>query len=274
MPALHKHVLGIVRNMTIHHGPELMNSNDQYPRLVVLDWAGTIIDSGSKAPLETFIRLFANEGIDVPENVASEPMGLGKREHIERILANKDVGNAWTKQFGRPHTSTDIDRLYHAYEPIQLEAVRRHGTLVNGACETVAWLRTNGIKVAGTTGYPKVIAQVIWDLAREQGFQLDANICNNEVASGRPTPFMLFRAMELTNVYPATKVLKVGDTVPDIMEGTGGGARAISVLKTGSGWLGESSRASLTAKFMAAGSSAVIESIADLPKWISSHWRT
>ncbi len=251
-----------------------MNSSNPFPRLVVLDWAGTIIDSGSKAPLETFIRLFSNEGIEVPENVAREPMGLGKREHIEQILANTNVGNAWTKRFGSKHTSSDVDRLYHAYEPIQLEAVKRHGTLVPGACETVKWLRDNGIKVAGTTGYPKIIAQVIWDMAREQGLQLDANVSNNEVAHGRPTPFMLFRAMELANVYPATNVLKVGDTVPDIMEGLGAGAQAISVLTTGSGWQGEISRASLTAKFLAAGSSAVIESIADLPQWISSQRST
>ena len=34
-------------------------------RAVVFDWAGTIVDFGSLAPMGAFVRLFANHGIQI-----------------------------------------------------------------------------------------------------------------------------------------------------------------------------------------------------------------
>ena len=34
-------------------------------RAVIVDWAGTIVDFGSIAPLETFVRVFARHGVEI-----------------------------------------------------------------------------------------------------------------------------------------------------------------------------------------------------------------
>lgn len=234
--------------------------------LVVFDWAGTLIDLGSKAPLQTFIDIFADEGIAVPEAVAKGPMGLGKRDHINQILQDPSIQLGWEKQFGKPSTSQDVDRLYKAYEPKQIQAIKQFSQLISGAQETVSWLRAKGIKVAGTTGYPRSVASVVWKEAKNQGLELDANACNCDVLHGRPGPFMLFKVMELTNSYPSSAVIKVGDTVPDVLEGRNAGVRTVSVVSTGAGWEGEASRERLEFNFKQARTNYLIDSVSDLPK--------
>ncbi len=99
--------------------------------------------------------------------------------------------------------------------------------------------------------------------------------------AGRPAPWMIFRLMELTGVFPAAAVVKVGDTVPDIEEGRNAGAWAVGVTETGSEvgltleeWKAiprfEQSRRADAAgeKLRRAGAHAVIGSVAELPTLI------
>src|SRR5580700_1298363 len=50
----------------------------------------------------------------------------------------------------------------------------------------------------------------------------------------RPAPWMIFRLMEETGIYPPAAVVKIGDTIPDIEEGRNAGAWAVGVTHTGS----------------------------------------
>ena len=45
-------------------------------RAVLLDWAGTAIDHGSRAPARVFVEVFAAVGIELTESEARGPMGL------------------------------------------------------------------------------------------------------------------------------------------------------------------------------------------------------
>lgn len=236
-------------------------------RLIVFDWAGTLIDHGSRAPVETFVELFRIRGIQIGEAVAKGPMGLGKRDHIKTILSNLSVSEAWKNTFGEDPTDKDVDAIYGEYESIQIETIKKHSKVIHGAVDVVSFFRHQGIKVFGTTGYPRKVAEKVWQLAADQGLELDGNVCNCDVRVGRPSPFMLFRAMELANVYPSDNVLKVGDTVPDVLEAKHAGALAVSVLTTGTDWTGEVCRNRLKEQFISAGALDAIDSIADLPNW-------
>ena len=39
-------------------------------------------------------------------------------------------------------------------------------------------------------------------LAKQQGYEPDANVCGDDVPAGRPAPWMIFRVMEQLDVYP------------------------------------------------------------------------
>jgi phosphoglycolate phosphatase-like HAD superfamily hydrolase len=54
-----------------------------------------------------------------------------------------------------------------------------------------------------------------------------ATVCSDDVAQGRPSPFMLFHAMETARVNSVTEVVAVGDTPLDLQAGTNAGLRGV-----------------------------------------------
>lgn len=73
--------------------------------------------------------------------------------------------------------------------------------------------------------------------AAEMGYQADCVVTPDVTGIGRPTPFMLFECMRRLEVYPPRAVVKVGDTVVDMLEGKNAGAWSVGIL-TGSNLLG------------------------------------
>jgi phosphonoacetaldehyde hydrolase len=58
---------------------------------VVFDFAGTIVDYGSCAPLAAFLDVFAAFGCPVSPSVARAPMGSNKRDHIVYLIIEPSV---------------------------------------------------------------------------------------------------------------------------------------------------------------------------------------
>ena len=54
---------------------------------VIMDWAGTAVDFGCFAPLNAFLRVFGEQGVEITYRQAREPMGLLKIEHIKGALS-------------------------------------------------------------------------------------------------------------------------------------------------------------------------------------------
>ena len=86
---------------------------------------------------------------------------------------------------------------------------------VVGAAESFAWLRGRGIKLALNTGFDRDITTLLIDALGWRDMA-EAVICNDDVSQGRPAPYMIFRAMELTGTMDVRHVLNVGDTVSDL----------------------------------------------------------
>ena len=49
------------------------------------------LHQGVFSPTGTFTKIFANEGVEISEAEARGPMGIHKRQHIEKILDLPDV---------------------------------------------------------------------------------------------------------------------------------------------------------------------------------------
>ena len=85
---------------------------------------------------------------------------------------------------------------------------------------------------------------------------VDVIVCNDEVARGRPAPYLIFHAMEKTDVYAVSAVATVGDTVSDLEAGHNAGV----------GWnIGVLSGAHSRKKLESEPHTAIIDSVADLP---------
>lgn len=252
-------------------------------KAVVFDWAGTMIDFGSFAPMGAFVETFAKFGVQVTIADARKPMGLPKRAHIAAMLAEPHIAERWLKAQGEMPGEAAIDKVYALFVPLNEEVVTDYCTLIPGALEAVAYLRAKGIKIGSTTGYTRSIMERVLPLAAEQGYVADNLICADDLLLGRPTPIGMYKCFVDLMVYPASAVIKVDDTEPGIAEGVAAGCITVGLTLSGNeagltveqlAELSSSERqalhARIGAKLKAAGATHVIETVADLPKLIDT----
>ena len=79
-------------------------------KAVVFDWAGTMVDFGSFAPMGAFVRTFGQFKVEVTIDEARAPMGLPKLENIRAMLAQPRIAAAWAKARSPKATPKRRDR--------------------------------------------------------------------------------------------------------------------------------------------------------------------
>ena len=79
-------------------------------KAVVFDWAGTMVDFGSFAPMESFVAAFEAFWVEVTLEEARGPMGLPKRDHIDIMINQPRIAALWQQQHGKAPTDADIER--------------------------------------------------------------------------------------------------------------------------------------------------------------------
>lgn len=246
---------------------------------VVFDWAGTIIDFGSHAPMHAFVRLFAQYEIELSIEDARGPMGLPKWKHINTLGRLPHINRQWQQKFNRPFSDADTDALYAIFTPMNAASVEHHSTLIPGFLQTLTTLRDQGIKVGTTTGYNREIMNVVLPLAKKQGFTPDNLVCADDLHSSRPSPLGMYKCFLDLNVWPATSVVKVDDTVPGLLEGYHSGCWTVGVIASGNEagmthaeWISldkdqkERVRAQVSEKLAAGQPNFLIDTVADLPE--------
>jgi phosphonoacetaldehyde hydrolase len=200
---------------------------------VVFDWAGTVVDFGSLAPLGAFVELFRGWGIELSVAEARVPMGLPKRDHIIELSRLPRVDAAWRARHGAPFSDADADRALAVFEPMSARAAAERSRLVPGVLDTVAELRSRGIRIGTTTGYTRAIMSEVIPRAAARGFRPDNVVCCDDVPQGRPSPLGMYRCFLDLEVWPAYTVVKVDDTAPGIAEGLAAGCWTVGVAASG-----------------------------------------
>lgn len=245
-------------------------------RAVVFDWAGTMIDFGSCAPVDAMCAAFASAGVPITPAQARLGMGRAKRDHVQSVLDQPDIAEAWQSRHGAPPSRADGDRIYAALEPLIAAAAARHTALIPGAAEAVAHLRARGVRIGSCTGYTRAMMEAILPRAAEQGYAPDALVCAGETLEGRPSPLMLWRNLVELGAWPASRCIKVDDAEVGIAEGLNAGCWTVGIAASGNGvgldWaayqaLDEAERRARIAvaaeALRAAGAHYVIDTIAD-----------
>jgi phosphonoacetaldehyde hydrolase len=246
--------------------------------LVVFDWAGTLVDYGSFAPVVALQKVFARRGVRVIAAHAREPMGRSKREHIAAVLGMPEIELQWLKVLGRPASRADLEAMYRDFQITQLAVLESYSRLTPGALDVLGYLRARATRVGTTTGYFRQAADMVLAAAEKQGFVPDHAVCAEDVSAGRPAPWMIYSCMEALQVFPPARVVVVGDTVADMQAARNAGCFAVAVSKTGnevglseSEWAaldGQEQNAHLArarAALRAAGAHFVIETLTELP---------
>lgn len=235
----------------------------------VFDWAGTMIDFGSIAPVRAMTEVFDAAELPVTEAAIRRHMGLAKRDHVIAIL--RDCGADWT--------NADVDALMAALEPAMLAAAADHSDLIPGATQAVDWLRRRGARIGSTTGYTRAMMAGLIPAAREQGYAPETIVCAGEVAAGRPAPLMLWKALADLSAWPVSRCIAIDDAPAGIAAGRNAGVWTVGVAASGNAVglplaeyraLTDAGRAQIqgvaAASLTAAGADIVIASVADLPE--------
>lgn len=246
-------------------------------KAVVFDWAGTIVDFGSRAPMGAFVSVFQEFGVSISIDEARGPMGLPKWHHIAALLADPAIASRWAARHGARPGQAEADRIYELFVPLNARIVADYSDLIPGALETVAAVRARGLKVGSTTGYTREIMAALVPVAAANGYVPDNMVCAGDLPEGRPSPLMMYRTFLDLGVYPAASVVKVDDTEPGIAEGLAAGTWTVGVAVSGNA-MGLSRaevealpelefaerRSAARAKLLRAGAHVVIDSVAEL----------
>jgi phosphonoacetaldehyde hydrolase len=249
---------------------------------VILDWAGTVVDHGSRAPMGAFVRAFAQFGVTIGIDDARGPMGMAKWDHIRAVGQAPRVAAAWRAAHGRAFNEADVQTVFQVFEPMNVASVRDHADVIPGAIAAIDALRGRGLRIAATTGYTRPILDVVAPIAAAAGYAPEFTVCAGDLPAGRPSPLMMWHAMARLGVWPAETVVKVDDTAPGIGEGVAAGTWTIGLALSGNAVglsaedlaaLPEAAIAPLRAKaataLRAAGADLVIDSIASLPQAVT-----
>nr|WP_295970799.1 phosphonoacetaldehyde hydrolase [uncultured Bacillus sp.] len=249
---------------------------------VIFDWAGTTVDFGCFAPVNVFIDIFKNIGIEVTMEEARAPMGMLKIDHIRAMLSMPRISLLWEERFGRVFNEEDVEHLYSEFEPALMSSLIEYTDPIPGIVETVQILRGQGLKIGSTTGYTQSMMDLVVPNALKKGYGPDFYITPDGTNSfGRPYPYMIYHNMEALKLSAPWKVVKVGDTLSDIKEGVNAGVWSVGVM-IGSSEMGlrldefnslsETDQATIVANteqsFVQNGADFTIQSMNELPQLI------
>jgi phosphonoacetaldehyde hydrolase len=250
---------------------------------VIFDWAGTVVDFGSRAPAGVFVEVFRRHGVAISMAEARGPMGSEKRAHVAELLAVPAIAERFRAAHGHAPGDADVERIYRDFIPLQLEVLADYAELIPGTADTAAWLRRRGVKIAGNTGYDSAMSAVNERLAAPQGYAPDVCVAASDVKRGRPAPDMALKCALELGVDSVRRCVKVDDTIPGILEGLNAGMWTVGVTVSGNEvglsaaeWdvvpvaEQDSLRAAATRRLAQAGAHYVIDSVADLPAVIET----
>jgi len=214
-------------------------------RLVVLDVGGTIVAERGDVP-ETLRRAFSNHGLTVTTVEIADWRGASKREVVRHFVEQRTPGGADREKLAGAIYRDFSERIIDVYKSVPAIA---------GAEEAFQKMRGAGLLLATSTGFDREItASIFRRLGWEKYFA--ASISSDDVTQGRPSPFMIFHAMEAARVDNVREVVAVGDTPLDLQAGTNAGLRGV---------VGVLSGASTSAKLQEEPHTHILPSVAELP---------
>ena len=197
-------------------------------KLLVCDMAGTVVNEGNTVyrALDTTLRR-----LDIVASIEQQRQWLGKSksEVLRTIISSHRPEEASTELLIEESERVFKRELEQAYFD------NDEAKLVDpGVLDLFENLRCRNIKVALNTGYNSSMQQRLCDHL-QLTHAVDAMVATDEVALGRPYPYMIYRLMERCGVKSVRDVAKVGDTLNDVMEGRNAGCGMVLGVLSGAG---------------------------------------
>jgi phosphonatase-like hydrolase len=214
-------------------------------KLAIFDVAGTVIEDHGEV-VSSLMDALAAHGVGVSSDELTEFKGAAKREVIRFF--------GWRKR-SEPLSDSAVEAVYSDFVRLVNGRYEEQLAPIVGAEEVFESLRKRGMQLALTTGFGNPTLELV---VRRLGWQewFAATVSSDEVALGRPAPYLIFRAMERCRCRAVHEVVNVGDTPLDLQSAANAGvALNVGVLS------GQYRRERLVCEPQ----DALLASVADLP---------
>jgi phosphonatase-like hydrolase len=176
--------------------------------LIVFDIAGTTLkDNGEIA--DAFQKAMREFGYEIPMEKINPLMGYKKTQAIKMMLEEYDFDAAQINVDNI--TEAYVNKIDDHFVQLMVEYYSTHELQpLPNAEEIFAYCRNNGIKIGLDTGFPNTITNVLIDrLGWVRDGIVDYVVSSNEVAAGRPAPFMIQKMMQAANIDDPKKVINL-----------------------------------------------------------------
>lgn len=178
--------------------------------LIVFDMAGTTIADRGQVPM-AFKAALAEHGLSIGQGDLQAVRGASKREALRRMTAG---------------SSTDPNKINTAFVSHLRRAFEDNPPrAIDGAEDVFAHFKRRGIAIALNTGFDRPTMSLLLDSLGWRAPLIDAAICCDDVALGRPAPDLILEAMRTTGCADVARVSAVGDTTLDLEAGASAGVR-------------------------------------------------
>lgn len=193
---------------------------------IVFDMAGTTVTDKNYVG-KAFLQAFARHDIAVEEKEINPIMGYPKPTAIQMVLERRGI------DFDEELVSSIHQNFVH-----EMLDFYEHSPVVQpmpDAEDLFFYLKEKGIKIALNTGFSRDIAEIIIERFQwlDRGL-IDDFIASDEVEQGRPYPYMIELLKQRNGIGEEERIMKVGDTIVDILEGRAAQCFCVVSVTTGS----------------------------------------
>ncbi|MBA3283581.1 MAG: HAD hydrolase-like protein [Nitrosopumilus sp.] len=194
-------------------------------KLAVFDMAGTTVLDNNYVS-NAFINAFNSQYLKITKSNVDPLMGYHKPTAIKMVL----------EKYAVDYDENLIKIIHQNFEEELLDfyAYDAGAEPMEFAEDIFLFFKERGVKIALNTGFSKDIATTIVNRFQwmERGL-VDDFIASDEVKRGRPFPDMINTLKKRLHINNDETVMKVGDTVVDILEGEKAGCEYNIAVTTG-----------------------------------------
>lgn len=199
---------------------------------VLFDWAGTIVDFGSKAPELALKDTFLDYGIRFSGAEIQQFMGVNKLDHVRNLIELPGICQMVSNrpEFHGREKEEMIQEIYEHFNKRLKERLSREPQMIPGAEALITALHEKGIRTGSSTGYTREMLDLIVDQLSSNRSIPQVHVSCSEVKNGRPSPDMLNLLLEKLGIEDRSTVISVGDTKADIEAAKNAGVCAVGVV--------------------------------------------
>ena len=188
-----------------------------YIKGVLFDFMGTTANEKDPTMIhQCFVKAFRDHGVKVADKLIKENRGKEKKEIVSAILNQYNQSQDLVPAILDSFNALLINNLDN-FVPNK------------DTREVIRFLKEKNIITGLGTGFPRDVFELIFNHLGWKDIGFDYTGVAEETGRGRPHPDMI---IDMLNEFRLAKeeLIKVGDTVADILEGKNAGVKTVAIL--------------------------------------------